>query len=66
MTEANKINIKDVGTYEITIAKCGALRLIWLANPYKGNKYEVHAGDEKILQTNYLWMAVDVYNDLVQ
>ena len=66
MNGINLISPKDIGTYEITLAKCGALRLIWFANPYGGNKYEVCAGDEKKIETNYLWAAMDVYNALVQ
>jgi len=66
MTEANKIKYENVGTYEIIIAKCGALRLIWFANPRGGNKYEVYAGDEKIVETVFLRQAIGIYNELVQ
>lgn len=66
MQGTNLISPKDIGTYEITIAKCGALRLIWFANPYRGNKYEVRAGDETKVETNYLWHAIEIYNVLVQ
>jgi len=66
MQGTNLISPKDIGTYEITLAKCGALRLIWFANPRGGNKYEVYAGDEKIVETVFLRQAIGIYNELVQ
>ena len=67
MTEANKINHDDLlKHYEITLAKCGWLVLVWLA--YPGNncgKYELRSNGEKIFETNYLFEAVTKYNELV-
>lgn len=62
----NKLDIRKIGTYEIEIAKCGWLRLVWFADPKRGNRYEIQSNGEKIFETNYLWLVIAKYNELVQ
>lgn len=66
MTTGNKVDIKAIKQYEITIAKCGLLHLVWIADPISNcSKYKLFSGDEKIFETNYLWLAIEEYNKLV-
>ena len=60
----NKIDINRIGTYEIEIAKCGWLRLVWLANPTCENWYEVQSNGEKVFKTMNLKIAIEKYNEL--
>ncbi len=64
MTTANKIDISQIRSYEITIAKCGALELKWIASPYDESTYEVYAGnsDIPVVKTNSLYKAIEEYN----
>ena len=62
----NKINIREIGNYEITIAKCGLLSLVWITSPKGFNRYEVRSNGGLLLATNYFWEAIMHYNDLVQ
>ena len=64
MTAANKIDISQMKSYEITIAKCGALVLKWITSPNGYSMYEVYAGDSDfpIMKTNSFYKAVEEYN----
>lgn len=64
MTTANKIDISQMKSYEITIAKCGALVLKWITSPGKYGKYELYAGNsaQPIYETHSLQMAIEEYN----
>lgn len=61
----NKIDIKQIGTYEIEIAKCGWLRLAWFADPIGGNQFEITSNGEKVFETKNLLIAIEKYNMLV-
>ena len=61
----NKIHLKDIGYYEVEIAKCGLLRLVWITSPLYGNKFEIRSNGEKIHETNYIWESIKKYNELV-
>lgn len=67
MTTANKIDISQIKSYEITIAKCGALVLKWIASPYDVSTYEIYAGnsDVPIVKTDSLYKAIEEYNKRV-
>lgn len=67
MTTANKIDISQIKSYEITIAKCGALVLKWIASPDGASIYEVYAGnsDIPVVKTNSLYKAIEEYNKRV-
>lgn len=62
------IDVKQIAVYEIEIAQCGWLRLVWFADPrpYAGNRYEIQSNGEKIFETNYLWEAVEKYNEIIE
>lgn len=64
MTAANKIDISQMKSYEITIAKCGALVLKWITSPIDHGKYELYAGNSEtpIYETRSLNAAIDEYN----
>lgn len=64
MTTANKIDISQMKSYEITIAKCGALVLKWITSPIDHGKYELYAGTsaQPIYETRSLNAAIDEYN----
>lgn len=60
------ISKKELPIYEIQIARCGMIRLIWHADP-KGinNRYEIRSGDEVLSSTPFLEIALKEYNQLV-
>ena len=64
MTAANKIDISQIKSYEITIAKCGALVLKWITSPVDHGKYELYAGNsaQPIYETRSLNEAIEEYN----
>ena len=64
MTAANKIDISQMKSYEITIAKCGALVLKWITSPVDHGKYELYAGNsaQPIYETRSLNAAIEEYN----
>lgn len=64
MTTANKIDISQIRSYEITIAKCGALVLKWITSPIDHGKYELYAGNsaQPIYETRSLNEAIEEYN----
>ena len=64
--KGNKIDIKQIGVYEIEIAKCGWLRLVWFAHPENGSWYEIQSNGQKVFETNLLRDAAKRYNDLIQ
>lgn len=65
--KGNKIDIKQIGAYEIELAKCGWLRLVWRAVPGGMlSRYEIHSNGEKIFESDYLRDAANKYNELVQ
>lgn len=67
MSAGNKIEMQDIlKTYEITLAKCGWLELIWITSPIKHKHYEIRSNGELIYQTSFLTQAMQRYNDIVQ
>ena len=64
MTAANKIDISQMKSYEITIAKCGALVLKWITSPIDHGKYVLYAGNSEtpIYETRSLNEAIEEYN----
>lgn len=67
MSAGNKIEMQDIlKTYEITLAKCGWLELIWIASPFGNGKYEIRSNNETIYETMFLSLAMQRYNDIVQ
>lgn len=66
MNAGNKISVKDLKTYEITIAKCGWLELVWIASPLGHKHYEIRSNNELIYQTSFLMQAMQRYNDIAQ
>lgn len=67
MTEANKIKYKDLlKNYEITLAKCGWLVLVYIAFPeVAAHEYELRSNGETIFKCDNLQDAVERYNELV-
>lgn len=68
MTAANRICIEDIKSYEIIIAKCGALCLKWIASPKGGrNRFELYTGASifPVIVTASLFEAVEEYNKRV-
>lgn len=67
MTKENKIDLSQIKSYEITLAKCGALVLKWIASPYDTSTYEIYAGnsDFPVVKTDSLYKAIEEYNKRV-
>lgn len=66
MNEGNKIDIKDLGKYEVPIAKCGWVHLVMIADPIGLNTYRIERKGATILKTPSLREAIVKYNSLVQ
>ena len=67
MNKGNKIDINKIGSYEITLAKCGYLQLIAVAFPVLSLfKYEIISNDERVYKTIHLHKAIEKYNELAQ
>ena len=66
MNKGNMITRESIHCYEVQIARCGKIRLIWHADP-KGinNRYEIRSGDETLSSTPFLEIALSEYNQLV-
>lgn len=65
MTAANRICIEDIKSYEIIIAKCGALCLKWIVSPRRsGGRFELYTGDSisPVCVTSSLNEAIEEYN----
>lgn len=59
----NKVELKDVDSYSFTIAKWGAVLLKGIAYPTTGGfKYKIHVDGECKYETNYLEVAIEVFN----
>lgn len=60
----NKIELEDVDSYSFTIARWGAVLLKGIAYPRTGSfKYKIHVNVECIYETNYLWEAIEKFNE---
>lgn len=66
MSAGNKISLQDVKAYEITLAKCGWLELIWIASPLGYSRYKIRSNNETIYESMFLTHAMQRYNDIVQ
>ena len=63
----NKINIKEIKSQEITIAKYGLLELICIVYPQmEYMSYELRTNDRVILETGSLSKAISKYNELAK
>ena len=63
----NKIDINEVGNYEITITKCGLLSLVCIVYPHINLLvYEVRTSNEKIFETYVLRDAIQKYNEFAE
>lgn len=62
----NQIEIKDLKTHEIEIAKCGLLSLVWVTSPGYYGTYEIKSNGKNIFITNSLAEAIKKYNELVK
>ena len=61
-----EINIKLLGTYEIEIARCGYLRLIWTTSLFGYNNFAIHSGTGKMFESTDPQIAIKKFNELVQ
>lgn len=67
MNKGNMIDISKIGSFEITIAKCGLLRLNAIAYPTINSfAYEIKSDNEIIRASGDLHKAIEIYNSLVQ
>lgn len=69
MNKGNKIDIKDIKSHEITLAKCGALSLIGIVDPTNDTIpiiYELRSNERLICGSWKLSSAIKKYNELVQ
>lgn len=62
----NKIEIKDLKSHEIEIAKCGLLCLVWVTTPGYYGVYEIRSNGKNIFVTNSLAEAINKYNEYVK
>ena len=65
MNVGNKVEVADIGAYEITIARCGLVELIWIASPFGYSKYEIRSKKETIYETMFLTHAIEKYNKII-
>lgn len=66
MSAGNKIEMKDIGKYEVKIAKCGWVHLLMIADPIGLNTYRIERKGVTLLKTYSLREAIGKYNELVQ
>lgn len=66
MSAGNKIDLKDVRKYEVTIAKCGWVHLLMIADPIGLNAYRIERKGVTLFKTFSLREAIGRYNELVQ
>lgn len=63
----NKIDINEVGNYEITITKCGLFSLVCVVYPNINLlAYEVRTSEEKIFESYVLRDAIQKYNEVAE
>lgn len=62
----NQIELNDIKPYEIKIAKCGAVCLVWIASPGEYGTYEIRRYNQNIYSTNLLLEEMKKYNELVK
>ena len=61
-----KIDVSDIGCFEIRLARSGAFFLRWITSPRGYCKYEIYSGNNVVYTTDQLRDAVEHYNKLLE
>lgn len=61
-----KIDISNIGCFEIRLARNGAFFLRWITSPHGYSKYEIYSGNKIVYVTDRLYDAVEHYNKLLE
>lgn len=61
-----KIDLNEIGCFEIRLARSGAFFLRWITSPHGYCKYEIYSGNKIVYVTDRLYDAVEHYNKLLE